>query len=89
LEGLSFRVTLRSKPVYAAASLHPFIDVGFALQPLDVPNFRSGTVCINLPIAFGNSLRLENDSDTWGFAHEAEYDPPSLGRKPYSDLPSV
>jgi hypothetical protein len=35
-----------------------------------------------LPIAFGYSLRLENDSDFSGFAHGSEYDLPGSGSKP-------
>ncbi len=38
-------------------------------------------------IVFGDSLRLENDADSGGFGHQAEYDQPGRARKPYSSLP--
>ncbi len=37
-----------------------------------------------LPIAFGNPFHFENDTL---FAHEAEYEPFGLGRKPKNGLP--
>ncbi len=67
-----FRVALRSKPVDAATSLHPFVKVSFARKSLNVANFLPGTVGLNLPIAFGYSLRFEYDSDARGFGHDPE-----------------
>src|SRR5437879_2867131 len=37
-DGGLFRVALRSQPVDAAAAGQPFVDLGFALEPLDVPD---------------------------------------------------
>src|ERR1700733_15651716 len=82
----SFRVTLRSEPIYAPGTLHPIINVGFADQAIDVPNIGTGTVSLDLPIPFIDALRLENDFDSRGFAHKAEYAPSGLSRKPYSGL---
>jgi hypothetical protein len=64
-----FRVALGTKPIYAAAALHPVIKIGFALQTLDDANFLTGTVGLNLPIVFGNSLWFEDDADSGGFGH--------------------
>ena len=40
----SLRVALRSQPVYAAASLQPLINFGFALKARNVLSFGSGAV---------------------------------------------
>jgi hypothetical protein len=82
----SFRVTLRSEPIYAPGTLHPIVNVGFADQASDVADIRTGTVGLDLPIPFIDALRLEDDFDSRGFAHEAEYAPSGLSRKPYSGL---
>jgi hypothetical protein len=67
--------------------LHPFVNVGLARQSLDVSDFGTRTVGLDFPVAFGNTLWLENDSDPGGFAHEAEYAPSALARKPQYGLP--
>jgi hypothetical protein len=83
----SFRVALRSEPIYSSAALHPVIKVGLARQTLDVSDFGTGTVGLDLPIALRNAFRLEDHADSRGFAHTAEYDPFGQGRKPESGLP--
>ena len=83
----SFRVALRSEPVYAPGALHPFVNFGFARQPLDVSDFGTGTVSFDLPVAVCEALRFEDDRDFRGFGHGAEYALPGQGRKPYYGLP--
>jgi hypothetical protein len=58
---VSFRVALRSQPIYAQASLQPFIDFSFALKVLDVPNFGSGVVSLDFPIARRDAVVFEGD----------------------------
>jgi hypothetical protein len=67
----SFRVALRSQPLYAPASLQPVIDFGFALEPFDVPNFGAGVVSLDLPIVFCDALWLEGNPRR--FAHGRQY----------------
>ena len=74
-----FRVALRSQPVDAAGSLHPFVDFGFALEPLDISRLGSRIFSEDLPIILGDPLHFEGDS---GFAHTIEYAPSAPGRKP-------
>jgi hypothetical protein len=69
-----FRVALRAQPVDPPGALHPVVKVGFAGQPFDVADLSAGNVGLNLPLAFRDALRLENDFHFWSFAHEAEYD---------------
>jgi hypothetical protein len=83
----SFRVTLRSEPIYSSVALHPVIKVGLARQTLDVSDFGTGTVGFDLPIALRNAFRLEDHADSRGFAHTAEYGPFGQGRKRESGLP--
>ena len=85
--GWSFRVALRSEPIYSSTALHPVIKVGLARQTLDVPDFGTGTVGLDLPVAFRNAFRFEDDADSRGFAHTPEYDPFGQGRKRESGLP--
>src|ERR1700738_4587141 len=54
--GASFRIALGSQPVYAAASRQPVVDVGFALEPLDVPDFGPGVMSFNQPVALFDPL---------------------------------
>jgi hypothetical protein len=74
-----FGVALGSQPVYATASLHPFVDVGFALEAFDISGFGARIFGEDLPIILGYPLHLEGDS---GFAHTSEYAPSGQGRKP-------
>lgn|SRR5437588_12916118 len=80
----SFRIALRSEPIYAAAALHPLVKVGLARQALDVPDFRTGTVGLDLPVALRDAFRLEDDPDSRRFSHTAVYDLSCSGRKPQS-----
>jgi hypothetical protein len=57
----SFRVALRSQPIYAQAPLQPVIDFSFALKVLDVPNFGSGVVSLDFPIALREAVVFEGD----------------------------
>ena len=75
----SLRVALRSQPVDAAGSLQPFVDVGFALEALDISGFGSRIFSEDLPIVLGDPLHFEGDS---GFAHSSEYAQSGPGRKP-------
>jgi hypothetical protein len=70
-----FRVALRSQPIDAPGALHPFVDFGLAGQALDVTNFDAGTVGLDLPVAFRDAFRLEDDSDSRSFGHGAKYVP--------------
>jgi hypothetical protein len=71
--GTSFRVTLRSQPPGFAVSRQPFVCIGLAYETLDVPNFSTGTVGFNLPIAIGDALRGKDDAGR--FAHSANMTP--------------
>jgi hypothetical protein len=64
--------------------LQPFVNVGLARQSRDVSDFGTGTVGLDLPVALGNALWLENDCDSRGFAHETEYAPFGAAGKPLS-----
>jgi len=75
----SLRVALRSQPVDAAGSLQPFVDVGFALEALDISGFGAWIFREDLPIILCDPLHFEGDS---GFAHTSEYAQSSPSRKP-------
>jgi len=75
----SLRVALRPQPIDAAGSLQPFVDVGFALEPFDIPGFDARIFSEDLPILLGDALHFEGDS---GFGHTTEYVPPAPGSKP-------
>src|SRR6266849_4349231 len=68
--GWSFRVALRSQPIYAPASLQPLINFSFALKPLNVPNFGSGVVSLDLPVALCNALVFEDDPRRFAHGHQ-------------------
>src|SRR3984957_15025874 len=74
----SLRVALGSQPVDAAGSLQPFVDFGFALEPLDISRLGSGIFGKNLPIILCYPLHFEGDS---GFGHTSEYAPSGPSRK--------
>ena len=59
----------RQKPNQLTVPVYPFINVGLARKALDVSDFRTRTVGLNLPIILGNSP-LDKD-DTGRFAHTA------------------
>ena len=59
--------------------MQPFVDFGFALEPLDISRFGARIFSKDLPIILGDPLHFEGDS---GFAHGADYAPSGLGRKP-------
>jgi hypothetical protein len=80
----SLRVALGSQPVDAAGSLQPLVNLGFALEPLDVSRFGSRIFGEDLPIILGDPLHFEGDS---GFGHVIDYAPSGLGRKPKSGMP--
>jgi len=65
--------------------LKPLVNLGFGLEPLDVTNFGSGIVGLDLPIALRNALKFEDNPR--GFAHEAEYGP--FGGDGNDPLPGV
>jgi hypothetical protein len=64
------RIALRSQPVDAARTVQPLIDLGFALESLDVSSLGAGIVSEDLPVVLGNPLHFKRDS---GFAHANEY----------------
>jgi hypothetical protein len=66
----SFRVALRSQPIYAPASLQPLINFSFALKPLNVPNFGSGVMSLDLPVALCDALVFENDPRRFAHGHQ-------------------
>jgi hypothetical protein len=80
----SFRVALGSQPVDAAGALQPFVDLGFALESLDISWFGARIFREDLPIVLGDPLHFEGDS---GFAHGIDYAPSGPGRKPKSRPP--
>src|SRR6266478_4728382 len=68
--GWSFRVALRSQPIYAPASFQPLINFSFALKPLNVPNFGSGVVSFDLPVALRNAFVFEDDPRRFAHGHQ-------------------
>src|ERR1700731_191498 len=68
--GWSFRVALRSQPIYASASLQPLINFSFALKPLDVPNFDSGVVSLDLPVTLCNAFVFEDNPRSFAHGHQ-------------------
>ena len=75
-----FRVALRSQPIDAAASREPVIDIGFALEPLDIPGFGTGIVGGDLPVVLGNPLHFEDNLGRFCSCHAPLYAP--VWRKP-------
>jgi hypothetical protein len=71
--GGSFRIALRSEPVYAAASHQPIIDLSFALESLYVFNVGTRAMSLDLPVALFNALHFEDDSGRFRFGHGGEY----------------
>ena len=63
----SLRVALRSQPVYAAASLQPLINFGFALKARNVLSFGSGAVGLDFPVVLCLALVFEGNPRR--FAH--------------------
>jgi len=53
---------LRSQPVDAAASIQPRVDLGFALEALDLARFKIRAGGDDLPVVLGNPLHFESDS---------------------------
>ena len=70
--GGSFCVTLRSQPRDLALSRQPLISFDLAYEALDVPDFGSGTVSFNLPIALGDAFAGKGDAGR--FAHTTYMD---------------
>jgi hypothetical protein len=58
----SFRVALRPQPIDATASLQPLVGVGLAFKALDVANFSTRIVSLDLPLILGDALVFEFDS---------------------------
>jgi hypothetical protein len=50
--------------------LQPLINFSFALKPLNVPNFGSGVVSLDLPVALCNALVFENDPARFAHGHQ-------------------
>jgi hypothetical protein len=72
---------LRSPAISAnqyATSLQPFVDLGLALEALDLTNFGAGIVSFDLPLVLGDAVVFEFDS---GFAHAAVM--AAFGRRSY------
>jgi hypothetical protein len=67
--GSLFGVALRSQPVDAAGSVQPVIDLGFALEPLDVPMVGARALRFDLPVILCDSLHLEGDAGRFRFCH--------------------
>jgi hypothetical protein len=57
-----FGVTLRSQPGDLAVARQPLVDLGLGGEAGDVANVRSRTMGLDLPFAFGDSLRGESDA---------------------------
>jgi hypothetical protein len=67
--GWSFRVALRTQPVYAAASADPIIDISFAYEPFDVPNVGAWVVGLDLPVTLCDPLHFEDHAWSFDFGH--------------------
>jgi hypothetical protein len=50
--------------------LQPLINFNFALKPLNVPNFGSGVVSLDLPVALGKALVFEDDPRRFAHGHQ-------------------
>ena len=61
---------MRSKPVDAAASGRPFINLSLGLKSL-ILSFGARALRLDLPIAFCDSLQLKDDPR--GLAHAWQY----------------
>ena len=57
-----FGVTLRSQPADLAITRQPLVDLGLGGEAGDVANFRFRTMGLDLPFAFGDSLRGESNA---------------------------
>ena len=57
----SLGVALGSQPVYTAGSLHPFVDLGFALEAFDISGFCARIFGEDLPIVLCYPLHFEGD----------------------------
>jgi hypothetical protein len=66
--GCSFRVALRSQPIYAPTSLQPLVNFSLALKTPDVSDLGCGVVSLDLPIVLCDALVFEIDAR---FAHGA------------------
>src|SRR5207244_8075070 len=64
---IALRVALRLQPVDAAGSRQPLVDLGLALEALDVADFGSGVMRLDLPVAFLDPLHPEGHAR--GFCH--------------------
>src|ERR1700722_6087755 len=58
----SFRVALGPQPPDLAVAVEPLIDLGFGLEAVDVSDLDAGAVRLDLPVALGDPLQLEDDS---------------------------
>jgi hypothetical protein len=62
-------VAVSAKPIEAAGSRQPIVNVGLALEPFDPHGFDAWALGNDLPIAFGDAFHLECHSG--GFGHAA------------------
>jgi hypothetical protein len=60
--------------------LEPLVNLDFALEPLDVSNLDAGVVGFNLPLAFRDAIKFEDNPR--GFGHRTEYAPLGPAGKP-------
>jgi len=60
--GRSFREALGPKPCHLTRTVNPLASVLPADQAFDVPDFRTGSMGLDLPIAFGDPLSIEDDA---------------------------
>jgi hypothetical protein len=66
----SFRVALRPQPVYASTSLQPLVNFSFALKSLDVLNFGTGAMSLDLPVALCDALVFKDDPRRFTHGHQ-------------------
>jgi hypothetical protein len=71
----SFCVALRFEPSNLSVAGHPIVNVSFADEAADNPNFRARDTGLNLPVSFSDPFWLECDAR--GFFH-----PDNMALKP-------
>jgi hypothetical protein len=75
-EPRSFCVALRSQPINTPGACKPLVNFRLALKAPDVPDFSSGIVGFDLPLALGDTVKFEGNPR---FAHGPHY--ADLGRR--------
>src|SRR5258705_6037655 len=77
IEACLLGVAVSAKPIEAAGSRQPIVNVGFALEPFDPHGLDAWALGDDLPIALGNAFHLECHSG--GFGHAALWTSRAIG----------